>query len=70
MIVDAFNEWGFQSLTRIPGTNYHSPTLQDMIFNGAKKGLPSSIFDNTRNGPMQVQRFHYHWRQKSPCCGN
>jgi RHS repeat-associated protein len=70
MIVDAFNEWGLQSLTRIPGTNYHSPTLQDMIFNSAKKGTPSSIFDNTHNGPMQVQRFHYHWRQISPCCGN
>jgi len=70
MIVDAFNEWGLQSLTRIPGTNYHSPTLQDMIFNSAKKGTPSSIFDNTRNGPMRVQRFHYHWRQISSCCGN
>jgi hypothetical protein len=70
LTVDAFNERGFQSLTRIPGTNYHSPTLQDMIFNGARKGMPSSILNNTHNGPMHVERFHYHWMQKSPCCGN
>ncbi len=70
MVVNAFNEWGLQSLTRIPGTNYRSPTLQDMIFNGARKGMPSSMFDNTHNGPMHVERFYYHWTQKSPCCEN
>jgi RHS repeat-associated protein len=70
MQVDAFNEWGFQSGTRIPGTNYHSPTLQDMIFNGAKRGMPSSILNNTLRGPMKVQRFWYHWSEKSTCCSN
>jgi hypothetical protein len=69
MIVDAFNKWGFQSLTRIPGTNYLSPTLQDMLFNGKKKGMPSSILNDTHWGPMQAQTFHYHWKEKSPCCG-
>jgi len=68
MRVNAFNEWGLQSGTRIPGTNYHNPTLQDMIFNGAKKGVPSSILNNTHSGPMRVQRFWYHWEEKSPCC--
>ena len=70
MIVDAFNEWGFKSLTHNPWASYRKPTLEDMIFNGAKKGMPSSILNNTHKGPMAVRRFFYHWTEKSPCCTN
>ena len=68
MIVRAFNDWGFKSLTKIPGTPYLTPTLQDMILNGAKKGVPSSIFNNSHSGPMAVKEFTYYWTEKSPCC--
>jgi RHS repeat-associated protein len=68
--VDAFNEWGFQSLTANPWGPRNGNSLWDMLVNGAPWGNPSSLGNNWSHGPMSRMRFWYHWTEKMPCCGN
>jgi RHS repeat-associated protein len=68
--VDAFNEWGLKSLTANPWGNRKGYSLIDMLSYRAPWGWPSSLLNNTMNGPMHRQRFWYHWTEKSQCCGN
>jgi hypothetical protein len=56
---------------RISYTNYHNPSLQDMLLKkGTKWSIPGSLANNWHSGPFKVQRFWYHWEKPSPCCGN
>ena len=66
--IDAFNDWGLRSLTANPWARRNAPSLLDMLSRKAPWGLPGSLLNNTTNGPMHVQRFWYHWTDKSPCC--
>jgi hypothetical protein len=65
--VDAFNDWGFRSLTANPWASRSAPSAWDMVFNGAPFGIPGSLLPNTQWGPGHRMRFWYHWTEPSPC---
>jgi RHS repeat-associated protein len=67
--IDGFNEWGLKSLTANPWQDRRAPSLLDMLLGRASWGIPSSLLNNTKSGPMHKTRTWYHWTEKSPCCG-
>ena len=58
--VVAFNEWGLESATRIPGlfgyNNRSNPSVQQMLLNGASLTYPKSLLENRSKWPiLQLQ---------------
>ncbi|MHB9000602.1 MAG: RHS repeat-associated core domain-containing protein [Thermoanaerobaculia bacterium] len=68
IVIKAFNTWGLESATRLPGrSNRGNPSVQDMV-NGAPLMYPKSILnDRTGPGAMTNAKLNYIWTEANPC---
>lgn len=67
VVVKAFNTWGLESATRLPGASNRGNASVQQMLGGAPLQYPKSILENRSGGPGGTATLNYIWMEGSPC---